>query len=53
MKKEKRSIRQLAEELKEIRQRPVAQEQIDKFNKIVGEDEKPDKKIARPPETSV
>lgn len=56
MKKEKRSIKQLAEKLKEIRKRPIPQSQIDDFNKIVGEDDKPseksDRKIARPPETT-
>lgn len=56
MKKEKRSVKQLVEKLKEIRKRPIPQTQIDEFNKIVGEDEQPteksDRKIARPPETS-
>jgi hypothetical protein len=45
MKKEKRSIKQLAEKLKEIREQPVPRAQIDEFNKIVNEDEQPTDKF--------
>ncbi len=47
MKKEKRSIKQLVEKLKEIRKRPIPQAQIDEFNKIVGENEQPTEKSDR------
>ena len=57
MKKEKQSIRQLSEKLKQIRKRPIPEGKIDEFNKIVNDDDKPsekqDKKIARSPEASI
>ncbi|MBI4925607.1 MAG: hypothetical protein HY843_06750 [Bdellovibrio sp.] len=52
MTEKRKSIRLLAEELKAIRRRPIARESIDKFNKIMEEEEKfnnlNEKKIARP-----
>lgn len=60
---EKKSIRALAEELKEIRRRAVPKEKIERFNKIINgetpskrhKNKQPDPslKIARPPETKV
>ena len=60
MNKKQKSIRELAKELKEIRERPVPSDQIDEFNKIVEKDvekkddlRESDKKIARPSETTL
>ncbi len=60
MNKKQKSIRGLAEELKEIRERPISSNQIDQFNEIMEKDvekkddhEEPGKKIARPAETTL
>jgi len=59
MNQKKKSIRDLAEKLKEIRKRPVPKNQIEDFNKVVEKDrpkEQPqdgqDRKIAKAPEVS-
>ena len=49
MRKDKQSVRLIAEKLKQIRNRPISQHQIDEFNKIMDEKEpleKPDKRVA-------
>ncbi len=62
MKEKRRSFRELAQELKKLRKRPIPREEIEDFNKIAEEEErirneKPkeqqDKKIAQPPEAEL
>lgn len=58
MEKKRQSPRQVLERLKSIRRRPIAREHIEKFNRIVDQDnqhehEKTTRKIARSPEAEL
>ena len=60
MKDKERFIRDLSKRLKNIRQRPISDKEIDEFNQIIDSDgkskQKPgrsNKKVAFPPESSL